>query len=59
MAVGLFNCFADSVLEPTVKLDGEYQSIRFVGCSGRLEGDTVYLDAPLPAFEFAAFEVGK
>ena len=59
MAVGLFNCFADSVLEPTVKLDGEYRKVRFVGCNGRLEGDTVYLDAPLPAFEFAAFEVEK
>ena len=57
MAVGLFNCFADSVLEPTVKLDGEYRKVRFVGCNGRLEGDTVYLDAPLSAFDFAAFEV--
>ena len=59
MAVGLFNCFDDSVLEPVVKLDGEYRQVRFVGCNGRLEGDTVYLDAPLPAFEFAAFEVEK
>jgi hypothetical protein len=57
MAVGLFNCFADSVLDPTVKLDGAYRKVRFVGCTGRLEGDTVYLDAPIPAFEFAAFEV--
>jgi len=59
MAVGLFNCFADSVLEPKVKLDGEYRGVRFVGCNGRLEGDTVYLDSPLPAYEFAAFEVEK
>ena len=58
MAVGLFNCFADSVLEPVIRLDRAYRSIRFVGCSGRLEGDTIYLDQPIRAFEYAAFEVG-
>lgn len=57
MAVGLFNCFADSILEPVIHLDRPYKSATFVGCNGRIEGDTVYLDAPLPAFEFAAFEV--
>lgn len=57
LAVGLFNCFADAVLEPTVKLDRAYRSIRFVGCEGRLEGDTVYLSNPIPAYEYVAFEV--
>lgn len=57
LAVGLFNCFADSILQPVITLDRNYSSIRFVGCDGRLEGDQVYLNSPLHAFEFAAFEV--
>ena len=57
MAVGLFNCFADSVLDPVIKLDGTYSRVRFVGCNGTLCGDTVTLDAPIGAFAFAAFEV--
>jgi hypothetical protein len=57
MAVGLFNCYADGILRPTVKLDRAYKSIRFLNTSGTLEGDTVKLSQPLPAFSFAAFEV--
>ena len=57
LSVGLFNCFADSIIDPVIKLDREYTGIRFVNCSGRLEGDTVYLDDQIYAFEFAAFEL--
>lgn len=57
LAVGLFNCCADSILEPEVRLDRDYREIRFVNCSGTLCGDTVRLDKPISAFEFAAFEV--
>lgn len=59
LAVGLFNCSADSILEPVIRLDGDYHSLRTVGCHGTLCGDTVHLDAPIPAFEFAAFEVAR
>lgn len=59
LAVGLFNCYADSILTPTVRLDRTYQSIRFVNCSGTLHGDTVSLDRPLSAFEYCAFEVSR
>ncbi len=59
MAVGLFNCYADGILRPTVKLDRAYKSIRFLNTSGTLKGDTVTLDQPLPAFSFAAFEVAE
>ncbi len=57
MAVALFNFFADSVDEPVIRLDRAYANIRFLGCSGKLEGDTVVLDAPIYAYTFAAFEV--
>jgi len=59
MAVGLFNCFADSVLDPVIRLDGAYSAVRFVGCNGTLCGDTVMLDTPIGAYAFAAFEVEK
>ena len=57
LSVALFNCFPDSVLSPRIKLHKAYSSISFVGCDGRLDGNTVYLNAPIPAYQFAAFEV--
>ena len=57
MAVGLFNFFADSVEEPVIRLGRAYTGVRFLNCSGKLQGDKVLLDAPLNAYAFAAFEV--
>ena len=58
MAVGLFNCYADSVIDPVGVLNGEYSKIRFVGDThGHIVGDKVYLDSDIAAFEFAVFEV--
>lgn len=59
LAVALFNCYPDSILEPVIKLDSEYRNIRFINCEGRLDGDTVTLLKPLGAFEMCAFEVFK
>ena len=56
MAVGLWNFFADTVVEPTVKLDRAYTNLTCIGCSGKLEGDTVTL-TDIPAFGFVGFEV--
>lgn len=57
MAVGLFNCYADSILHPVIKLSKSYKNVRFLNTNGTLNGDTVTLDRPIPAFEFVAFEV--
>jgi hypothetical protein len=57
LAVALFNCYPDSILNPTVMLDREYSSVEFFGCEGRLVGDTVVLDRPLAAYEYCAFLV--
>ncbi len=59
MAVGLFNCHADSILKPFITLDKDYSEIKFINCSGTLKNDTVILDAPINAFSFAAFEVSE
>ena len=56
MAVALCNVSLDDVIETAVKLDKPYSSIRFVNCTGTLNGDTVTL-SDLPPYGFAAFEV--
>ncbi len=57
LAVALINLFADSVDDAEIKLDRAYTSVRFLNCSGRLDGDTVFLDQPVHAYTVAAFEV--
>lgn len=56
LSVGLWNMYADFVTEPKIKLSKPYREISFIGCSGRLDGDTVSL-TDIPAFGFAGFEV--
>lgn len=58
MAIGLFNCFADSAIEPVVELDSEYSAAEFINCTGTLKGDKVIL-SDIPAFSFAAVAVRK
>ncbi len=58
MAVGLWNIFADTVINPVVELDESYKEISFINCTGRIEGDKVYLSDISP-FSFAGFEVEK
>ena len=57
LAVGLWNFFADEILEPVIELDEKYKNIDFYNCEGRLEGDCVRLNAPLPPYGFAFFTV--
>lgn len=56
MAVGLWNIFADKISDHVITLDRPYNAIEFINCSGRIEGNKVYL-TEIPAFEFAGFEV--
>lgn len=57
LSVAMFNCFADSVIQPVVALDGEYDKIECLNCAARLEGNKVILTETLHAFEGAAFRV--
>ena len=57
MAVGLWNLFPDAVLSPVIALDKAYSRAEFINCSGSLDGDRVRLDADIPAYGFAGFEV--
>lgn len=56
LAVGLWNFFDDTAIEPVVELGKEYAEIQFTNCNGRLEKDKVYLEDIVP-YAFACFEV--
>ena len=52
MAVGLWNFCIDPIYEPVVELDREYSEVEYFGCTGRQEGNKLYLSR-LGAYEFA------
>lgn len=56
LAVGLWNFFADTAIEPVVELSEEYSEIEFINCDGRLDENKVHLTDILP-FGYVAFEV--
>ena len=56
MSVALANVSLDPAYEPVIVLDKAYSSIKFLDCSGRLEGDRVYL-SDITSYGFCAFEV--
>ena len=59
MAVGLWNFFADGVINPEVILDGKYSKADFYNCTGKLEEDKVILDDEITPYSFAFFTVYK
>ena len=59
LAIGLWNNFADAILEPVVELGEQYSSARFVNCKGQLVGDKVVLNNPLGAYSFCFIELKK
>jgi len=56
MAVALANVHLDDVFAPEIQLDKKYTKIRFLNCTGKLEGNKVTL-SDIPPYGFAAFEV--
>ena len=59
LTVGVFNCFADYVLNLKVNLDQEYKAIKSIVGDARLDKDTVTICGKLPAFSYAVFTVEK
>ena len=54
-SVALFNCFPDSALDLTVELDREYEHIEFNNCQGHIDGNVVFLEGEIHAYDFASF----
>ena len=57
LSVGLFNCFADSVLYPTFTLDREYTGVECAGCEAALDGNKLTLTTELCANKFAVLRL--
>ena len=58
LAVGLANAFIDTETDMTVELSEKWNECEFVNCTGRLEGDRVFIDI-LHGYEFAALILKK
>lgn len=58
-SVALFNCFADSLTNPVIRLGERYREISCVGCDAELDGDKVALTSKLYGFTSAAFCVHR
>ena len=58
LIVGLFNCHADSIYVPRVRLSEEYGSLECLNTEGVLKGNCVEL-GELGAYAWAAFRVEK
>ncbi len=57
MTVALYNMHFDEIFTPTITLDKEYSSIRFLNCEGSLKGNTVTLSMDILPYDYAIFEV--
>lgn len=51
LAIGFFNCFADSIEPLTAQLNARYTKAEFFRCHGAVEGNTLRIEK-LPAFEW-------
>ncbi len=56
MSVALANIFPDDIFSPEIILDREYSQIKFINCTGTLDGNKVILSDMNP-YAFAMFEV--
>ena len=54
--VGLWNMFADSVLNGVVELDAPAGDVEFFHCTGRKDGDRIVVDE-IPPFSFAGIRI--
>lgn len=53
------NCFDDPVIDPVFTLDNTYKTASFINTDGTLNGNTLRLRKPIPAFSFVAFTVER
>lgn len=59
MSIGMWNFFADSILEPKIELDEKYGSADFYNCNGILNGDKIVLDKEILPYSFVFITVYK
>ena len=57
-AVFIGNFFSDECMNTTVTLDGEYKTVEFINCTGKLKGNLVMIDRINP-YDSVGFEVKR
>ncbi len=57
--IGLWNLFEDRAHNVNIKINGNYQSARFINCSGSYENGQVILNTPIQPYDFAGIELLK
>ena len=59
LTVGLWNIFADEILNPVITADDEYKSIDAYKCSGKIVKNEVRLDSGIAPYSFVCFTLEK
>lgn len=59
LTVGLWNIFADEILNPVITADDEYKSIDAYKCSGKIVKNKVRLDSGIAPYSFVCFTLEK
>ncbi len=57
-AIGLWNIFADSVLDGVLELDAPAGNVEFFNCAGRVNGDRIVINE-IPPFSFAGIRISN
>ena len=57
LRVGAWNLFADKIKQLRLDISRPFTKVRFINCTGHVEGSTIVLDSVLYPYEFAGFEI--
>ena len=57
LAIGLWNFFEDSILQPTIHLSETFREAAFFGCRGQLSGRELRLEGEISPYTFAGIEL--
>lgn len=59
LSLGVFNCFADPLMNPVITLSEKYSSIEALNCEAEVSGNISTLTSDIPAFSFAVLKLYK
>ena len=57
LSVGLWNLFSDKIENAQIKVNAEWDDIKFVNCKGHKKGNLAVIDSTLYPYEFAGFKI--
>lgn len=57
MAVAIFNCYADEIINARISLDKVYKKVNCYGFNGKLDKDCLVVDGTISAYSYVFFEL--